>query len=322
MRRISVLAAALTALCYSSVTHAQLDWYSIYRPIFLPKYWNSHHEKGLKAAKNLDWETALVELESGFCDLDKKDTSLASRMSCLSNVESDSVRMYSIFFNRLRYELALVYSQVSMRRAMEGRLREADSLGELSLFFLNHIWGDIGASLASVYSSVGSIKHDLHQFEDAEKLHKRALELVERESPPYSAMRALCGIGLGKTYMARKKLYEAEPVFMNAIEAADSNCAAKGIGQQFSCGMSAIGRGYLGEVYRLIDKKHEAESLFHSCLVMLESADPPMQLPQLDSLLDRYSVMLRNEGREQEAGAIDRRAWDVIERRMQEDGDE
>lgn len=316
-----ILAAWLSTLAYPNVAAAQLDWYSIYRPIFLPKYWNSHHEKGIKAATRQDWETALIELEAGFCELDKKDTSLASRIACLSSLASDSGRMNSVFYNRLRYELALTYSQVSATRARQGRLREADSLGERSIFFLNHIWGNIGASLATVFSSVGTIKYELGKFDEAERLHRKALELVERESPEYSVMRAFCGVGLGKTYMARGKLYEAEPVFMNAIEAADSNCTPRNPERRFACEVGAVGRGCLGETYRLIDKDHEAESLFQACLLLLEQSQPALHLPQLDSLFERYSEMLREAGRVEEAGDVDRRAWALIERRMQEGED-
>jgi len=292
-------------------------YYYLMRPFFISRYLDVHHEKGMKAAQKQDWETAVVELESSFCHLAKNDTSSESRKACMADAIGDSTKMFSIFLNRLRYDLAMSYSQLAARRATAGRMREADSLGELSIYFLNHIWGNIGGSLAAVYSSVGSIKYDLGELSSAEKLHRKALELVERESQPYSTMRAICGIGLGKAYLARGKMYEAEPVFLNAIEAADSNCTPLGAEENYACVMAAIGKAYLGEDYRLVGKSADAESSYSQSLAMLENSKIPMVLPQLDSLFDNYVELVRLSGREDEAGELDKRVWGIIERRMQ-----
>jgi len=298
---------------------AEYELRSMIESILRPWYLNGHHKKAVKASNRGEWYKAVAEYEAavreyGFSFRRSQDDSDTADVH-----QAQVAVLASPLLNSIRYELALCYANRAAELSDYGRTSEADSLLKLSLFFLENVHAYVRGGLVDGLSLVrlGSAFHNLGKLDRAIIYYRMALWNIEEEAPIWDPLRAAVNIRLGQAYLALDQIYEAEPPLLNGTESADSavaRCRKHGDAHHESATLATTGRVYLAEVYRRMDKQHEAESLYASALETAVASKEPMILSRCYPLFDNYSVLLRKMGRNAEADSVN--YWtDLVRRR-------
>lgn len=290
------------------------------------EYHNEHHKKAVKAAKAGNWGVSLIEYEAAAQAISirfekSKDMSAAE-------FDLQSRRIESQLLSPFRFELALAYANRAEELSSFGRTREADSLANLAVFFLEQVQvyaygrrsaGASFASLASAFSRLG-----LH--DRAILYYRNALLNIEDAAPMSDPLQAVVNVRLGQEYLITGKIYESEPPLLRGTEFADSASAAESSSQAWCRQLASEGRSYLGEACRQMQRLREAESLYAASIAMALVSAPPMILPQCRPQYENYAKLLRERGAVELADSVNywtdliqRRAEDEVERLKRKD---
>ena len=285
------------------------------------KYYNDHHKKAVKAAKEGNWGMSLLEYEEAARSIKYRVEESKNGSAVIGNLSGPAEAVESAYLSPFRFELALAYANRADELRSFGRSREADSLSQLAVFHLARVEvfavsrmsaGATFASLASAYSRLG-------HHESAVRYYRSALLQIEGATDMTNPLQAVVNVRLGQEYLVMGQPYESEPPLLRGTEFADSASLIKS--QAHWCQqLASEGRAYLGEACRQMQRPHEAESLFAVSMDMALRSDPPMIIPQCRPLYENYAALLRERGAIDSADSVNYRT-DLIQRRSEREID-
>jgi len=294
------------------------EWQWMMEAMRKPRYLNKHHKSAIKAFERGDWATAVSEYEA--CvrtfGLSFRQTTSDSDLEDVQRAQLAVLNSPSL--NTIRYELALSYSSRAAEYMGMGWSSEADSLIQLSIFFLEHVrvYAASPASAGLAFIRIGNLNRSLGRDEEAVRNFRGALWVTESDLPISDPLRATANLRLGETYLALGKYYEAEPPLLNGTESADSASATHPKIHDWCYGLAVEGRLLLAEDCRLLGRESEAESLYSEALAMAMAPEQPGIHPRQLAVLENYSQMLRASGRGLDADTVNYRT-DVLRRRWE-----
>lgn len=102
------------------------------------------------------------------------------------------------------------------------RLLAADSHAAIAVEIFSTIpWVPKG-DLSLAYSAYGLAKDSLSAHDESLELHRKSLILIEAKAGEFDPIRALFSLRTAEAYVALGRDYEAEPLYMSALEILDS----------------------------------------------------------------------------------------------------
>ena len=257
-------------------------------------YVDKKHENGVKAIRDGNWTKALSELESCLEFYVKYGREgLLYRDSTRSTIPTDTMVMYDPRYNAVRYSLAVANARVAAELLRGGELPRADSVTGRAMFLVQHVKGADGPDLIDALRDLSSSNRAAGRYPEAEKVARKAVNSADCGLEEHDPVRAIAYLNLGEVYLSQDKLYDAESPLLIAIDVLDSCSARKGDWQQ-PCRAAAIeARCLLATMYGRSNQTPQMDSLFDEALAHLEAAKKPLNVPQVDSLIEGYVRSVR-----------------------------
>lgn len=282
------------------------------------KYWSDNHKRAVKAAKDGLWGIAVDEYEATVRSIILGFRNNSDPLDAADLQQAHKAALESPVLNSLRFDLAIAYTNRADELYSFGRTHEADSLAELSVFFLEHVkvyafdpWsaGVSFATIAAAFSRLG--KH-----EQAVQYYRAALMLIEPLARTADPLQAVVNVRLGQQYLVINREYEAEPPLLRGTEFADSSAAGSKESRSWCLQLAAEGRAFLGEACRRMNRGKEAESLYAESIRIALDSDQPLVLFNCRPLYDNFAHMLREQGDHVRADSVN--LWcDRLQRRAE-----
>lgn len=154
-----------------------------------------------------------------------------------------------------------------------------------------------GAKLPSDYRSQGDQAYLQHNYAEAEKLYKAAIELAEKNGSDASVIIALRS--LAQVYLEQGKDDEVEAIYKRRL------ALAKEVWAEDPKNLATV-YDDLGIFYILKDRYTEAEPLYKQAIALRETtfgANDPKTIERVEF----YALLLRQKGRDKEAAQLEAR---------------
>jgi tetratricopeptide (TPR) repeat protein len=176
-------------------------------------------------------------------------------------------------------------------------------------------FGSDDLRLATSLNSLAGLYFYQEKYVAAEPLYKRALPILEKGLGVNHSEVIATAHHLAVAYHAQKKHVEAEPLYKRVLASDESDLNSVGEGYldegprlwEVFAAHVATDLNELAELYIAQAKYAEAEPLFRKALPIMEKALGP-EHPGIVPFLERYTVLLRKMGRDDEAIKIEARA--------------
>ncbi len=181
----------------------------------------------------------------------------------------------------------------------QGRYEDAEPLLERALGITEKVMGPDHPGAARVLYRLGGICYFREQLAPAERYYQRALAVWEGALGPDHPNVALALMALGDLSVEQDRPDQADSLYRRAIEIME-----QALGPDHNNVAFAL-HGLAGSLH-LQQRDAEAEAVLQRALTILEPSLPPDH-PGLLQTVATYANLLRESGREQEAGELEAR---------------
>lgn len=183
---------------------------------------------------------------------------------------------------------AAVAAETAQERELRGTVRAADTAGRDDL------------ALAGALYELAIIRRQQGALDEAAALYERALAIRERLQGPSHPDVATVLNNLAAVEVARERYARAMPLLQRAFEVRERALGGTDM-------LTVQTMSNLALLHAAQGDASVAEPLYQRAIAALEAMDPPRPA-DLDRVLANYAALLRDTGREAEAGRVEARA--------------
>jgi tetratricopeptide (TPR) repeat protein len=203
-------------------------------------------------------------------------------------------------------DLSWEFSNLASLYEAQGKLVEAEEMGQLALQEFERAWGSDHMSTLDMINNLGKVYEAQGRLKKAEAMYKRALEGYEKAWGLGHESILTTINNLGNVYNAQGRLKEAEAMYKRALEG-----KKKAYGSHHMSTLKTINN--LGIVYEAQGRLKEAEAMYKRALEGYEKAWGSHHTSTL-STINNLGGLCETQGRLKEAEAMYKRALDGYEK--------
>jgi tetratricopeptide (TPR) repeat protein len=183
------------------------------------------------------------------------------------------------------------------------KFAEAERCWLRALKIAEHDYGESGLEYTALLLHLGQLYTGIRDYRAAQAMLERGLAAEQRAKGADTMDRALAMSALGNVYVQQHKLTQAEPLFLQSIQAMNASC------QAIPLACAAV-RSYLGDFYMAKGQWQSAEAEYERTVTMRENALG--EHPLVASSLASWSQALRKLKRKKEAKLCEARAQKIM----------